>query len=76
MDYSTPDRYHAARETASPVPAEEARPPGPVGCPAEQVHNTPRKTRPWWLRIIIQLVRLILALAFVSIAVKVTGIAI
>lgn len=74
MEYSTPGRYHVARKTASPVPAEEARPTGTEGCPVEQAGDTPRKKRPWWLRMVIQLVRLILALAFVSFAVKVTGI--
>lgn len=72
MEYSTPDRYHHVRETAEPVP-EKSRPPDPDKLLQEREKDSSPKKRPLWLRFIIQLVRLILALAFVSFAVKVTG---
>ena len=57
----------------NPVP-EEARPPDPVDTETEKTENIKPKKRPLGLRFLIQLVRLILALAFVSFAVQVTGI--
>lgn len=75
MNHSIPERYHAAhaRPEAEPEVVEVEQTTEAAVAEPVQAEDAQKKKRPLWLRAIIKVVRLILALAFVSIAIKATG---